>query len=225
MFHVALLSQLNHHGGCRCPGAYLAPGHQKPSWWQRLLHTSSALQLCWIRGINKCIFNTLRSGQNGRHFTDDIFKCICLNENIWILINISLKFVPKGKINNIPALVQIMAWHHLGNKPLSEPMIVSLLMYMCHWVNNLTAKSPIAHLCCGYSWGHFTNQLGFQNANLIKIYFALTYTKNSDTSDQKFCICAWWQSSCRGGYKITVQWIQRVQRKTNCDYIDFWIMC
>ena len=29
-------------------------------------------------------------------FADDIFKCIFLNENIWISINISLIFVPKG---------------------------------------------------------------------------------------------------------------------------------
>ena len=38
-----------------------------------------------------------------------IFKCIFLNENVLILIKISLKFVPKGPINSIPALVQIMA--------------------------------------------------------------------------------------------------------------------
>ena len=70
--------------------------------------------------------NTLRPGQNGRHFTDDIFKCIFLNENVWILVKISLKFVPKGLINNIPALVQIMAWRRPGDKPLSEPMMVRL---------------------------------------------------------------------------------------------------
>ena len=35
----------------------------------------------------------------------DIFKCIFLNENVLISITISLKFVPKGQINNIPALV------------------------------------------------------------------------------------------------------------------------
>ena len=34
-----------------------------------------------------------------------IFKCIFLNENILISIKISLKLVPKGRINNIPALV------------------------------------------------------------------------------------------------------------------------
>ena len=49
--------------------------------------------------------NTLRPRQNGRHFADDILKCIFLNENVWIPIEISLKFVPKGLIDNIPALV------------------------------------------------------------------------------------------------------------------------
>ena len=33
------------------------------------------------------------------------------------------KFVPYGQINNIPALVQIMAWRHPGDKPLSEPVL------------------------------------------------------------------------------------------------------
>ena len=75
--------------------------------------------------------NTLRPRQNGRHFADDIFKCIFLNENVWIPIKISLKFVPKGPINNIPALVQIMAWRRPGDKPLSEPMMVSLMMHIC----------------------------------------------------------------------------------------------
>ena len=44
-----------------------------------------------------------------------------------ISIKISLKFIPKGPINNIPALVQIMAWCRPGDKPLSELMVVSLL--------------------------------------------------------------------------------------------------
>ena len=61
--------------------------------------------------------NTLRLRQNVRHFPDDIFKRIFLNENIWISINISLKSVAKGPINNIPALVQIKAWPLLGDKP------------------------------------------------------------------------------------------------------------
>ena len=51
---------------------------------------------------------------------DDIFKCIFMNENAWISLKISLKFAPEVRINNIPALVQVLAW---CNKPLSEPML------------------------------------------------------------------------------------------------------
>ena len=54
---------------------------------------------------------------------DDISKHIFLNEKLWILIEISLKFVPKGPIDNNPAFVEIMAWRRLGDKPLSEPML------------------------------------------------------------------------------------------------------
>ena len=69
------------------------------------------------------ILNTLRLRQNGRHFADNTFKRIFMNENVRISINISLKFVPEGPINNIPALVQIMAWRRIDDKPLSEPML------------------------------------------------------------------------------------------------------
>ena len=78
---------------------------------------------------NPGYFNTLSPGQNGHHFTDDIFKCIFLNENVWISIKISLNFVPKGP----------------GDKPLSEPMMVSLLTHICvtrpQWVDS------VCHLC------------------------------------------------------------------------------
>ena len=77
------------------------------------------------------LVNTLRPRQNGRHFADDIFNCIFLNENIGISINSSLKFVPKGQINNIPSLVQIMAWRRPGDKPLSEPMMVRIPTHIC----------------------------------------------------------------------------------------------
>ena len=49
----------------------------------------------------KDLFNTLRPRQDGLHFPDDIFNCIFLNENVLISIKISLKFIPKGQINNI----------------------------------------------------------------------------------------------------------------------------
>ena len=67
--------------------------------------------------------NTLWSRQNCRHFPDDVFECIFLNENVWISIKVSPKFVPEGPIDNIPELVQIMAWCRTGDKPLSELMM------------------------------------------------------------------------------------------------------
>ena len=63
--------------------------------------------------IKTFFINSSPPGQNGRYFPDDIFKCI----------RISLKFDPTGPINNIPALVQIMAWCRSGDTPLSEPML------------------------------------------------------------------------------------------------------
>ena len=55
---------------------------------------------------------------------DDTFKRKFVHENILISIKMSLKFVSKGQINNMPALVKIMAWCRPGDKPLSEPMMV-----------------------------------------------------------------------------------------------------
>ena len=85
----------------------------------------------WEQLVYIWIINTLRPWQNCRHSADNIFKCILLNENVWIWLKISLKFVPKVQINNIPPLVQIMAWRPPGDKPLSEPMVVSLLTHIC----------------------------------------------------------------------------------------------
>ena len=81
--------------------------------------------------LHHCAVNPLRPRRNRRHFADDIFKCILLNEYELIWIKISLKFIPKGPINNIPALVQIMAWRRPGNKPLSEPMMIISLTHIC----------------------------------------------------------------------------------------------
>ena len=92
---------------------------------------------------------TLRPRQNGRHFPDDIFKCIILNENIPIAIKISLKFFPRGPINNIPALVQIIAWRRPGDQPLSEPKMVRLLTHICvtlpQWVKIALTWNHLHH--------------------------------------------------------------------------------
>ena len=81
--------------------------------------------------------------KNDRLFADDTFKRIFLTGNIRISTKNSLKFVPKGLINNIPALLLIMAWRRPGDKPLPEPMLVRSLTHICvtwpQWVNLWTA--------------------------------------------------------------------------------------
>ena len=78
---------------------------------------------------------------------DDIFKCIFLKENVWISIKISLKFVPKVLISNIPALVQIMAWRRLGDKPLSGPI-------QCwHVHRRIYASLGLNELSSRHMWG------------------------------------------------------------------------
>ena len=59
--------------------------------------------------------------------TDGIFKCIFLNENDRIPIQISLKLVLRSPVDNKPALVQVMAWRQTGDKPLPEPMMTQFI--------------------------------------------------------------------------------------------------
>ena len=109
-----------------------APCHYLIQCWPSSMAPYGVTNSQWV--------NTLRPRQNGRHFADDIFKWIFLNENVWLPIEISLKFVPQDPINNIPALVQIMACRRPGDKPLSGPMMVRLPTHICvtrpQWVNH-----------------------------------------------------------------------------------------
>ena len=80
--------------------------------------------------------NSLRPRRNGRYNADDIFRCLFVKENVCIPTKISLKFVPKGPINNLPALVQIMAWRRPGDKPLTEPMMSPGRRQAINWTND-----------------------------------------------------------------------------------------
>ena len=108
--------------------------------WTSLLIIALASVMNWL------IFNTLRTKQNGWHFPDDIFICIFLNENVWISLKISLNVVPKVLIDNIPSLVQIMAWRRPGDKPLPKPMMVRLPFHICvtrpQWLNRKAPGYP-----------------------------------------------------------------------------------
>ena len=132
---------------------------------------------------------------------DNIFKCISFNEIIRISLKISLKFVPKVRISNIPALVQIMAWHQPGDKPLSEPMMVSLQMHitcMCH-IN-------VCYIQAGNKNGptfyrqHF--QMHFLECKFmyiieisLKYVCEEIYVSLADVSSFVFQLCSWFRTS------------------------------
>ena len=150
------VSQSHRHGACWWFGNYLAPIHLQETIFDqddvgRSVHIMMSIAhsfvtlvpywlhpphhmrvVLWLGNILLC-FNSSLPGQNVRHFVDDIFRWIFLNEKFCILIKISLKFVPDGPIDNNPALVQIMAWRGIGDKPLSEPMLTQFTdAYMPH---------------------------------------------------------------------------------------------
>ena len=120
-----------------CRGAVSESCGRQPSWWQ--VHHSTSESGYYTTGTDRCSLekggsgqvwsilvmlwniscrrvNTLRPRQNVCHFAYDTLKCIFLNENVWIYIKISLKFVPAGPVNNIPALGQIMISRQPGDK-------------------------------------------------------------------------------------------------------------
>ena len=86
-----------------------------------------------------------------RVMLNNVYKCIILNENVWVPSKISRKFVPKGQSNNIPTLVQLTAWYCPADKPLSEPMMVSLPMHICvtrpPWFEHLEAETKGLPFC------------------------------------------------------------------------------
>ena len=103
-----------------------------------------------------------------------------VSENAWIMIKISLKFFPWGPINNISALVQIMAWRCPGDKPLSEPMLVSLPTHICvtrpQWVKQLNNLS--SHNTWGM-WLHlkhvFVLLLQTENGNKDRLHHIVVF--------------------------------------------------
>ena len=136
-------------------------------------------------------FNTLRLRQNGQHFTVDILKHISFNENVWISIKISLKFVPKGPINKIPAMVQIMAWHRPGDKSLSKTMLIILQTHICitqpQWVKQLY------HLFC------------FSKMLFYFLMLTMNVTLKSETNPMQWIFgrdCGyWWPGALAPGHQ------------------------
>ena len=107
---------------------------------RRNSHVTS-LQWPWLSAVRYSMVNFI-------HNSDLIWK---------------IKGTPKGRINNIPALVQILVWRRRGDKPLSEPMMVSLLAHICvirpQWVRDGIMKK-ICHISCEREEWHFLNMVG-----------------------------------------------------------------
>ena len=83
-----------------------------------------------------------------------------------------LKFVPKGPINNISTLVQTMAWRRSGDKPLSEPMLLSLLMHI-----RITRPQWVKE---SYNFGYFNLcwlfvYLNWSIADYLRIYAGMIF--------------------------------------------------
>ena len=115
----------------------------------------------------------------GRDKTAAVFQ-IFLIENAWFSIKISLKFVPRGPVNNISAL----AWHQPGNKLLSEPMMVSLLMHIhvtrSQWVKQCTLthwgrdKMYATTFLSAFSWMKmFQFQLKFHRSLFLRVQLTI----------------------------------------------------
>ena len=180
--------------------------------------------------------NTLRPRQNGRHFADDVFKGIFFNENVWISIKISLMCVPRGPINNIPAMVQIMAWRRPGDKPLSETMVVNSPTHICftrpQWVNSSPPSTPYIHQrtglalvrvwCQAITWSNSgllwispfeTNfseiQIKIQNFSFIKMHLKKLSVK--------------WCPFCPWGDELTNIYIQ--QEWVTSYYMNWFLTC
>ena len=74
------------------------------------------------------------------------FKRMSFNGNVWISIEISLKFVSKGPFDNRSALFQIMAWRRTGGMPLPEPITTQFNdAYMLLGARTSTAPTNTCH--------------------------------------------------------------------------------
>ena len=96
------------------------------NWWDVSISSVKPSVTCHIPISS---VNSSPPEQNGCHFANNIF----LTENGKILIQFSLKFVPKSPIGNKSTLVQVMACRLFGAKPLPEPMLTQFTdAYMWH---------------------------------------------------------------------------------------------
>ena len=104
---------------------FVPMGTSLPAWEATFMHR-------WLRYLLH-VLTHWGPDKMAATLADDIFTCNFFFETVLILIKISLNFVPRCPTENIPELVQIMAWHRIGDKPLSESMLTLFTgTYMQH---------------------------------------------------------------------------------------------
>ena len=137
--------------------------------WRHLTHNGSQwIMILWYihgvprywnfpfyppqRTMQNLPITTLRPSQDDRHFPDDIFKCISLNEDVWIFIKTSLKCIPNGRINSIPSSPvrhQVIIWTNDG---LVYWHIYASLSASISWYVQLYAICQIPYLWIYMIW-------------------------------------------------------------------------
>ena len=124
--------------------------------------------------------NTLRWRQNGRQFPDDKFKCISFDENVWISLKMSMKFVPKVRINNITSLVLIMAWCGQATSHYLNQWWFILLTHICvtwpRWVNSCHVE---------YIWRIIKICFSFLNTETAQVVEMLLHERQGPTYPTK----------------------------------------
>ena len=113
-------------------------------WCLCKISFTSQSWLIFVRAFRWARYSLVRVSYRGRDKIAAISQTTFSNAFSWMKIcefhfRFHWKFFPNLQINNIPALVQIMAWRRPGDEPLSEPMMLSLVTYICvtrpQWVN------------------------------------------------------------------------------------------
>ena len=182
------------------------------------------------------MFNTLRLRQNERHFADDMFKWIFLNENVWIPIEISHKFVPKGSINNNPVLFQIMAWRRPGdNHYLNQWWLVHWRIYVSLGLNELNGIIPLTDQWRDYlileSWfPHFQmdkNNRHFKDFSRIESHVIMTFMVNFTMKKHwRYHICTViCPYNLSGNSNISQNWISDLHWTRKLTLVQVMIWC
>ena len=112
----------------------------------------------------RLVLNTFKTRQNGRHFPDDIVKCKSSNENIYF-DKYFTAVCSRGPMNDIPALVQIMAWRRPGDNQLSEAITDT-------GINDLAIAKERETIICA----HFMPCIVFGNYTSKKNVYLDTHT-------------------------------------------------